>query len=119
MSMKSDRRSFLSSASVTVSMTGLGFSSDAFGAAAGRQLPEFFTDLEHRTFRFFWERANPANGMMPDRWGGPVATAPVFSSIAAIGFALTAYPLGVERGWVSRAAARARARAGSACAAER
>ena len=109
MSIKSDRRGFLSSAGVTVSMAGLGLPTGAFGAApTGRRLPEFFTDLEHRTFRFFWERANPANGMMPDRWGGPVATAPVFSSIAAIGFALTAYPLGVERGWVSRTDARAR-----------
>jgi len=68
-----------------------------------RALPAFFEDLEHRTFRFFWEQANPKNGMVPDRW-----PTPSFASIAAIGFALTAYPIGVERGWISRAAARER-----------
>jgi hypothetical protein len=61
------------------------------------------SDLEERTFRFFWETANPTNGLVPDRYPGP----PV-ASIAAVGFALTAYPVGVERGYVSRAAARGR-----------
>ncbi|MFN7941549.1 MAG: glucoamylase family protein [Thermoanaerobaculia bacterium] len=60
----------------------------------------FLDDLEHRTFRFFWERANPRNGLVPDRW--PTKS---FSSIAGVGFGLTAYPIGVERGWVTRAAA--------------
>ncbi len=65
------------------------------------RLPSFYDDIERRTFRFFWETANRANGLVPDRW-----PTPSFSSIAAVGFALTAYPLGVERGWVTRAAAR-------------
>jgi hypothetical protein len=60
-------------------------------------------DVEHRTFRWFWDSANPANGLVPDR-----APTPSFSSIAAIGFALTAYPAGVERGWVTRTAAASR-----------
>lgn len=59
------------------------------------------TDIEERTFRFFWERVNHANGLVPDRWPSPST-----SSIAAIGFGLTAYPLGVERGWISREQAR-------------
>jgi len=54
-------------------------------------------DVEKRTFEFFWERANPKNGLVPDRWPSPS-----FSSIAAVGFALTAYPIGVERGYVTR-----------------
>jgi hypothetical protein len=37
---------------------------------------------------------------VPDRWPSPSA-----SSIAAVGFALTAYPIGVERRYVTRAAA--------------
>src|SRR5437868_4070015 len=41
-------------------------------------------DVEKRTFDFFWERANPNNGLVPDRW--PSRS---FSSIAAVGFALT------------------------------
>lgn len=57
----------------------------------------FLEELQHRTFLFFWERADPATGLVPDRW-----PTPSFSSIAAVGFALTAYPIGVERGWVTR-----------------
>src|SRR5258708_34462178 len=110
MSMKIDRRRFVSSATVTGSMAaafglglgGLGLASPLRGAAA-HPLPNFFPALEHRPFRFFWERANPANGMMPDRW-----PTPSFASIAAIGFALTAYPIGVARVWVRGADARPR-----------
>jgi hypothetical protein len=63
----------------------------------------FLTDLEGRTFRYFWETANPANGLIPDRY-----PTPSFASIAAVGFGLTAYPIGVERGYVSRAEAQQR-----------
>jgi hypothetical protein len=75
--------------------------------APARQLPpadEAFLDtLSRRTFDFFWETTNPRNGLTPDRW--PTKS---FSSVAAVGFALTAYPIGVERGWVTRTAARDR-----------
>ena len=64
----------------------------------------FLDTLQRRTFDFFWERTNPLNGLTPDRW--PTKS---FSSITAVGFALTAYPIGVERGYVSRAEARDRA----------
>lgn len=60
-------------------------------------------DLQKRTFEWFWDTANPANGLVPDRW--PTKS---FSSIAAVGFGLTAYPVGVERGWITREQARAR-----------
>ncbi|MDO8667337.1 MAG: glucoamylase family protein, partial [Gemmatimonadales bacterium] len=60
----------------------------------------FLDTLEQRTFAFFWERTDPATGLTPDRW-----PTPSFSSIAAVGFALTAYPIGAERGYVTRAAA--------------
>jgi hypothetical protein len=60
----------------------------------------FLDTLERRTFDWFWETTNPANGLTPDRWPDPP-----FASIAAVGFALTAYPIGVERGWVTRAQA--------------
>ncbi|HEY0972199.1 MAG TPA: glucoamylase family protein [Gemmatimonadales bacterium] len=57
----------------------------------------FLDTLERRTFDFLWETTNPRNGLTPDRW--PTES---FSSVAAVGFALTAYPIGVERGYVSR-----------------
>jgi len=60
-------------------------------------------DLERRTFDWFWDTGNPLNGLVPDRW--PTKS---FCSIAAVGFGLTAYPIGVERGWITRAQARAR-----------
>src|SRR6266498_1045032 len=60
----------------------------------------FLDTLEQRTFNWFWERTDPNNGLTPDRW--PTKS---FSSVAAIGFALTAYPVGVERGYVTRTAA--------------
>ncbi len=72
-------------------------------AAQVDQATPYLNDLSERTFRFFWDTANPANGLVPDRF-----PTPSFSSIAAVGFGLTAYPIGVERGYVTRAAARAR-----------
>lgn len=63
----------------------------------------FLDDLSHRTFLYFWELADPSTGLIPDRW--PTRS---FASIAATGFGLTAYPIGAERGWISREAARTR-----------
>ncbi len=63
----------------------------------------FLDILEDRTFHYFWGLTNPQNGLTPDR-----APSPSFSSIAAVGFALTAYPIGVERGYITRAQAAAR-----------
>jgi hypothetical protein len=63
----------------------------------------FLDDLERRTFAWFWETTNPRNGLVPDR-----APSPSFSSIASVGFGLTAYAVGVERGYITREQARAR-----------
>src|ERR1700680_3218089 len=65
------------------------------------QASEFLEDIEHKTFDFFWANANPKNGLVPDRY--PTRT---FASLAAVGFALTSYPIGVERGYITRAEAR-------------
>jgi len=72
--------------------------------ATTHPLPALFDNIEERTFQYFWDTANPENGLVPDRY-----PTPSFSSIAAVGFALTAYPIGAERGYVTRAAARERA----------
>src|SRR6266849_4604420 len=60
----------------------------------------FLDTLEQRTFHYFWDLTNTANGLTLDR-----SPTPSFSSIAAVGFALTAYPIGVERGYITRAQA--------------
>src|SRR5256885_13106139 len=57
-------------------------------------------DVERRTFHFFWDLADPQTHLIPDR-----APTPSFSSIAAVGFGLTAYGIGAERGYVTRAQA--------------
>jgi hypothetical protein len=66
-------------------------------AAKAPVVPALVNDLEQRTFRFFWDSANPVNGLVPDHYPGES-----FSSIAAVGFGLTAYGVGVERGYISR-----------------
>ncbi len=63
----------------------------------------FLDDLERRTFSFFWDLADPVTGLIPDRWPSPS-----FSSVAAVGFGLTGYLVGVERGYVTRVQARDR-----------
>jgi hypothetical protein len=72
-------------------------------AVAVQTLDPLFEDIEKRTFNYFWETAEASTGLVPDRW----PRAP-FASIAAIGFALNAYAVGVERGYITRAQARTR-----------
>lgn len=60
-------------------------------------------EVQKRTFDWFVHVTNRENGLTPDRWPSPS-----FASVAAVGFALTVWPIGVERGWMSRAEARER-----------
>lgn len=72
------------------------------GTAGGiTRTPPLIAQIERRTFDWFWHTTNHANGLVPDRW-----PTPSFCSIAAVGFGLTAWGIGAERGWVTRAAAR-------------
>ncbi len=54
--------------------------------------------LQHAAFMYFLQQVNPGNGLVADtsREGAP-------ASIAVVGFALSAYPVGVEHGWMTRA----------------
>ncbi|HUP63422.1 MAG TPA: glucoamylase family protein [Thermoanaerobaculia bacterium] len=54
-------------------------------------------NVQQRTFRYFWDLADPDTKLIPDR-----APTPSFSSIAAVGFGLTAYGIGAHRGYVTR-----------------
>ncbi|BCH32332.1 hypothetical protein MesoLjLc_42620 [Mesorhizobium sp. L-8-10] len=53
--------------------------------------------LQHETFRYFLHEASPVNGLIADKTepGWP-------ASIAATGLALAAYPIGVDRSFISR-----------------
>ena len=64
----------------------------------------FLADVESRTFDYFWRATDARTGLTPDR-----SPSPSFSSIAAVGFALTAYPIGAAEGYVSREQAAERA----------
>lgn len=75
------------------------------GPVATSASEAFSADLEQRTFRYFWETTGTERCLAPDRW--PTRTV---SSIAATGFALTAYGIGAERGYVSREDAARRTR---------
>src|SRR5271170_119663 len=56
--------------------------------------------LQRESFSYFLHETNPVNGLVIDK------TAPDWpASISATGFALAAYPVGIERGLMSRPAA--------------
>jgi hypothetical protein len=71
-------------------------------------------DLSRRSFRFFWEQADPRTGIVRDRSrtdGSPVeGRARNIGSIAAVGFGLSGLCIAVEREWVPRSQAVERAR---------
>ena len=61
--------------------------------------------LQRTTFEYFAQESNPENGLVPDNTKKGAK-----ASIAAVGFALSCYPVGVERGYIDRAAAAERVR---------
>jgi hypothetical protein len=72
---------------------------DPVSAMSGAALsPELMDALQREAFDYFVYEANPLNGLIADKTqaGWP-------ASIAAVGFALTSYPVGVERGFMTRA----------------
>uniref|UniRef100_A0A832MLJ8 Glycoamylase-like domain-containing protein n=1 Tax=Eiseniibacteriota bacterium TaxID=2212470 RepID=A0A832MLJ8_UNCEI len=64
---------------------------------------EFLDMIQRATFRTFWDAAHPVSGLTRERSGsGDVCAA------GGTGFGLMAIPVGVERGFVTRAAGAAR-----------
>ncbi len=65
----------------------------------GLQLAEesWLGELQRDAFEYFVQSVNPINGLVADtsRKDSPV-------SIAVVGFALSSYPVAVERGWMTR-----------------
>ncbi len=62
----------------------------------------FLDQIEQRAFRYFCDHTDPATGLTRDRapFDGAPSAAP--ASIAASGFALTAWCIGLDRGWLDR-----------------
>ena len=64
---------------------------------------DFLYELECLTFRYFWEQASPATGLVKDRCNVRVGTDNgIVASIAATGFGLTAICIADEEGFVLR-----------------
>lgn len=74
--------------------------SPAVQPAQQEVVPYSVDELQRRTFNYFWETADSLNFQVPDRY--PTLT---FSSIAATGFGLSAYIVGAEKQYVTRAQA--------------
>ncbi|WP_421914827.1 glucoamylase family protein [Mesorhizobium sp.] len=70
------------------------------GEPAALSDEELLDRLQRAAFDYFVENVNPKNGLVADtsRPNSP-------ASIAVVGFGLSCYPIGVERGWMTRAAA--------------
>ncbi len=57
---------------------------------------DFINLWQERMFKFFWDCANPDNGLIRDRTSNLNEC-----SIASVGFGLTAICIGIERGWIT------------------
>ena len=71
--------------------------------AAAQSTEAMLDDIQHKAFLYFWNEANPTNGLVKDR---STLTSP--SSIAAVGFGLSSICVGIDHGWITRAAGRDR-----------
>lgn len=75
---------------------------------------KFLELVEKKAFDFFWENADPKSGLIKDQSNnfGPdtekEAHKKYRASIASVGFGLSAYIVGVERGWITKEQARKR-----------
>ncbi|HUL53169.1 MAG TPA: hypothetical protein VLT83_07145, partial [Opitutaceae bacterium] len=60
----------------------------------------FLDEIEQRALRYFCDHTDPHTGLTRDRapFDGSPSDAP--ASIAASGFALTAWCIGADRGWL-------------------
>jgi hypothetical protein len=62
----------------------------------------FLDEIERRAFRFFCDHTDPASGLTRDRAPADGSPSLAPASIAASGFALTAWCVGLDRGWLDR-----------------
>jgi hypothetical protein len=65
----------------------------------------FLNAIEQRAFRYFYDQTDAATGLTRDRAPADGSPSDAPASIAASGFALTAWCIGAERGWLDKNAA--------------
>ncbi len=65
-------------------------------------------EIEHTSFLYFWEQANPQTGLIKDRCNARTNDTGVVGSIASTGFGLTAICIAEKRGFIPREEARVR-----------
>jgi len=58
---------------------------------------ELLEAVQEKTFKYFWEEANPKNGLVKDRSSDDSPC-----SIAAVGFGLSSIPIAIESGWITK-----------------
>ena len=68
----------------------------AAGPACAKDDDAFLDKIEHDTFLYFWEKADPETGLIADNADGDAPC-----SIAATGFGFAAVCIGHSRGWVT------------------
>jgi hypothetical protein len=70
---------------------------------------QLLDEVQHRAFRFFWEKSDPNTGLTNDRAKNRGEDDYTVASTASTGYALAALPIAVERKWIGRQAAYDRA----------
>jgi hypothetical protein len=73
------------------------------GEARALTTEQLLDELQYRAFLYFWQEANPSNGLIKDR-----STSGSPCSIASVGFGLSAICIGIDHGWITREEGRAR-----------
>ncbi|MDP8216260.1 MAG: glucoamylase family protein [Candidatus Kaelpia imicola] len=63
---------------------------------------QFLELIQRKAFGYFWREANPDTGLIRDKADNFKDDNFKVASIAAVGFALSSYPIAVEKGWISK-----------------
>jgi hypothetical protein len=61
---------------------------------------QFLDDLEHTSFQYFWNEANPQTGLIKDRANARTNDTGIVGSIASTGFGLSAICIADKRGFI-------------------
>jgi len=63
---------------------------------------EYLELIQRKSFAFFWNECNPENGLVRDKANNFWEDESPVASIASVAFALSSYPIAIEKGWITR-----------------